>query len=193
MGTAVKVSREEYLEREEKALTKNEYRAGEIVAMAGASPNHIELMFSLGSELRALAKPKGCRLYGADLRLRIERADIYTYPDLAVACGSPRFNSDRPPALLNPVLIAEVLSASTQDYDRGEKFAHYRTIPSFREYLLVSADEARVEHYWRDDPDAAIWHFEDVRGRDVSLRIRTLEADLSLARVYELIEFDSLG
>ena len=190
MGTAVKISREEYLIREQQAHEKSEYRAGDIVAMAGASPNHVELMGAMTAELRALARPRNCRVYAADLRLQVERAESYTYPDLAVTCGTPQFNSDNPPALLNPVLIVEILSPTTGAYDRNEKFATYRLIPSFREYLLVSQDEVRIEHYWRE-PEASVWQFEDLRGPAAVLRVQTLEADLSLARVYELIDFSA--
>jgi Uma2 family endonuclease len=107
-------------------------------AMTGASANHNLIVLNTGASLREQLKKKPCRVYPSDLKLRIEATGLYTYPDLSVVCGEPRLESERGEVLLNPIILVDVLSESTEAYDRGKKFEHYRTIPGLQHYVLIS-------------------------------------------------------
>ena len=141
------ITPEEYLERERQAETKSEYLRGEVFAMAGGSPiraranRSTSLVRRLGDKL----SQRPCDVYATDVRLAISQAGLYTYPDVMVICGEPVAVDDRQDTVTNPVLIVEVLSDSTKNYDRGQKFQHYRSLPSLMEYLTVAQDEAHVE------------------------------------------------
>lgn len=141
---------EEYLAAERCSDVKHEYLRGEAYAMAGGTPTHAGLAMAVGVALSNALAGRPCRVYGSDLRVRIDATDLSTYPDITVICGRFESASIDPDAATNPMLIVEVLSDSTEAYDRGEKFAHYRRIPSLREYLLVSQREPRLESYARN-------------------------------------------
>ncbi len=144
-----RVTPEEYLAFERAAHEKHELIDGEIVAMSGGSPQHVLIANNIGGELRSLLRLGPCRVFGSDLRVQISDSDLYTYPDVTVVCESPRFEDDRRDSLVNPLVIFEVLSDSTESYDRGEKFARYRTLPSLADYVLVSQKRPLVEHFHR--------------------------------------------
>jgi len=149
---------QEYLLWEETQSTRHEYLNGQIFAMAGASAEHNDivanLLGALGNELR----DKPCRARGLDQRVKIPETGLYTYPDVLVVCGQPEYEDEKRLTLLNPTVIVEVLSDSTESYDRGKKFRHYRSIPSFRDYLLVAQDTVWVEHYVRSSEGGWILH-----------------------------------
>lgn len=136
-----------YLDAEQHSEVKHEYLRGEVYAMAGGTPEHSALAMAVGAALTTALAGHKCRVFGSDLRVRIESTDLSTYPDLTVICGAFEHAQDDPNAATNPVLIVEVLSDSTEAYDRGEKFSHYRRKPSLREYVLVSQHEPRLEAY----------------------------------------------
>jgi len=138
---------EQYLALERTAAYKSEYFRGEVFAMAGASPTHVLMVSNIVAALHGQLRRRPCTVYATDLRLKVNASGLYTYPDIIVVCGEPRFDDDQQDTLVNPTLIVEVLSESTQDYDRGGKFAQYRKIPSFAEYVLVAQDECHVEHF----------------------------------------------
>lgn len=141
---------EEYLAAERSSEVKHEYLRGDVYAMAGGTPTHAGLAMAIGVALSNALSGRPCRVFGSDLRVRVEATDLSTYPDVTVICGSfQRSEIDRD-AATNPVLIVEVLSDSTEAYDRGEKFAHYRRIPSLRAYVLVSQREPRLEAYTKN-------------------------------------------
>jgi len=140
---------EEYLIIERKAETKSEYFAGEIFLMAGASERHNLIVANLVDEIRVQFKNRPCKVYPSDMRVKIQATGLYIYPDVVVVCTKPEFEDNRNDTLLNPTLIIEVLSDSTEAYDRGKKFEHYRTLNSLSDYLLVSLDNPRVEYYVR--------------------------------------------
>ena len=140
----------DYLVAEEKSLTKNEYIAGAIYAMAGGTPEHAGLGASMSATLSIALRGHPCRVYSSDLRVRILETDMATYPDLTVVCGQIQTAPDDKNATINPTLLVEVLSDSTEAYDRGDKFAHYRDISSLKEYVLVSQHTQRVEVYRRN-------------------------------------------
>jgi Uma2 family endonuclease len=149
-------------------------------AMAGASLNHALLSNTMGSILRGQVPP-GCRTFNADLRIKVSEAGLYTYPDCSVICGDPQFASSQKDVVLNPLLIVEVLSPSTEGYDRGKKFEMYRTIESFREYLIVHQDRRHVEHYSKQDNGG--WLLREYSAED-SLSIEHLGVRISLEELY---------
>jgi Uma2 family endonuclease len=178
---------EEYLEIERKAEWKSEYFQGEMFAMAGASFAHVVIVGNLGRELGNRLEAGPCGVYSSELRLRVAPNGLYTYPDLMVICGEPQFADDRRDTVVNPVLIVEVLSESTEAYDRGKKFEQYRSLPSLREYLLVAQDAPRIEQ-WICQPDDH-WLRAEASGRDASIRLASIDCVLPLAKIYNKIEW----
>jgi Uma2 family endonuclease len=181
---------EQYLEMERKAAHKSEYVAGEIVAMSGASEQHVWIVGTVLSALRGKLRGGPCRTYASDLRVRVSSSRLFTYPDIVVYCGEPAFADDQSDTLLNPTLIVEVLSKSTESYDRGKKFEYYRGIESLVEYVTISQDRAHVEH-WTRRPDNR-WLLEDTDRLDGVLQLSSVGCDLSLAEIYEGVEFPEL-
>ena len=181
-----RISPEEYLELERAAETKHEYFNGEIYAMAGASLQHVAIIsntiIALGLQLRG----GPCRVLANDMRVKVSDTGLYTYPDLLVVCEDPRLEDGRRDTLLNPAIIIEVLSPSTEAYDRGEKFAHYRRLESLREYLLISQDRYRVERFVRHDDD---WTLKEFSGPAARVVLECIGCELPLVDVYEGIEF----
>jgi Uma2 family endonuclease len=175
------LTEDEYLRLERQAETKSEFHDGQMFAMAGGSPNHSLLASSFGALLYNQVPPV-CRVFNADLRIHIPAAGTYTYADCSVVCGEPQLSSDQRDNLLNPLLIVEVLSPSTEGYDRGKKFELYRTIAGFREYLLVHQDRRRVEHYSRQDDGS--WLLREHAGPGSSLAIGSLGVHVSLSDLY---------
>jgi Uma2 family endonuclease len=175
------LTEEEYLRIERQALDKSEFHDGQMFAMAGGSPNHSLLAASIGALLYGQVPP-GCRTFNADLQIKVASAGLYTYADCSVLCGEPRFSDDQRNALLNPLLIVEVLSPSTEGYDRGKKFELYRTIESFREYLLVHQDRRHVEHYSKQEDGS--WLLREHSGIEGSVDIARLGIRISLADLY---------
>ena len=150
---------QEYLDTERHSVDKHEFFAGEIFLMAGASPEHNLIVSSLTAALHAAVGGK-CLVFPSDQRLFVPATGLYTYADATVVCGTPDFNEDNPRALRNPQVICEVLSETTESYDRGKKFAQYRTIPGFTDYLLIAQDQAVIEHYHRQPSG---WLLQEVR------------------------------
>ena len=138
---------EEYIASERKATLKSEYLNGEILAMSGASSTHNLITLDIATELNIQLRQKDCLVYSNDMRVRTSPTGAYFYPDVAVVCNRPVFEDNVFDTLLNPIIVVEVLSPSTEAYDRGEKFAHYQELTSLREYILVSQDRIRVEQY----------------------------------------------
>ncbi|HZF07917.1 MAG TPA: Uma2 family endonuclease [Thermoanaerobaculia bacterium] len=176
---------EDYLAFERSAETRSEYVDGEMVAMAGASREHNLIVTNLLGELRSQLKGRPCELYPSDLRVRVPATGLYTYSDVVVVCGEPRFEDEHFDTLLNPSLVIEVLSASTEGYDRGKKFEHYRALDSLREYLLVSQDEPLVEQFVRQEDGA--WRFTATSGRDAVVHLPSLGCSLALAEIYDKV------
>ena len=177
---------EEYLAFEEAHTERHEYIAGQVYAMSGASTAHVILRDNLIVALHTRLRGSPCRPFGADLRVRSPDSAFYTYPDLTVVCGPPALDPGKTATLLNPTTLVEVLSDSTEAYDRGEKFAWYQTIPSLREYVLVSQHEARAERFARDAGGA--WSVTAASGLDAALPLPALGCELPLAELYEGVE-----
>lgn len=179
------VSPTEYLRRERRAQSKSEYRDGQIVAMTGTSPEHNLIAGDLFGELRQQLRGRTCRVFVADVRVKVSQSGLYTYPDVMVACGDIRFEDGHVDTLLNPTVIVEVLSPSTEAYDRGAKFAHYRRLESLQEYVLVAQDVMRVEHYRRD---GARWVLTEIDAPDAMLTLESCGCAVRLADIYERVE-----
>jgi Uma2 family endonuclease len=179
------ITPEEYLAFERQAEYKNEYFDGEIFAMVGASRKHNLITINIARELSQQLKKKPCEVYSSDMRIRIPNANIYTYADLTVACGEPKFEDAQVDTLLNPNVIVEVLSKSTASYDRSQKFAFYRTIESLTDYLLVSQDTFHVEHYTRQ-PDNR-WMLADFRSPEDVLQLDSVQCSLALGEIYDKV------
>ena len=181
------VTPEEYLHRERKAEFRSEYFRGETFAMAGASANHNLIVLNAGASLREQFKKKPCRVYPSDLKLRVEATGLYTYPDLSVVCGDPQLESDAGDVLLNPVVLVEVLSDSTEAYDRGKKFEHYRTIPSLMHYVLIAQDRHSID-YFRRSPEGD-WRLTSCQGLDGKVELASIESQLAATEVYDKVVF----
>ena len=176
------LSPEEYLESERKASTKSEFVDGRVFAMAGASENHNLLQTATGGLLFPQIRRRGCRLYPSDMRVKIPNRRTYFYPDLTIVCGEPQFEEERRDTLLNPTVIIEILSPSTAMYDRTEKFARYRSIPTLREYLLIAQESAMIEHFVRQQDQQWLWsiaeHLTD------TIELPSVGCTLALADLY---------
>lgn len=180
----------EYLAREREAETKSEYFQGEIFAMAGGSPAHsiiaMNISISLGSQLRK----KPCTAYTSDMRVKIAAIRKYCYPDVSVVCGKPEYEKDVfGESLLNPTLIVEVTSPSSADYDRGTKFAHYRALPSLKEYALVDSECVSVEVFSKQ-PNGK-WLLSEYKSLSESALLESIDCALPLAELYEKTEIQS--
>ncbi len=184
------ISPEEYLQREREAPYKSEYYAGEMFAMAGGSPTHSLLTLNVGGELRSLLKGNRCAPYDSNLRVFVAADGLYTYPDALVICGPLELVPGHDDMVTNPTLIVEVLSDSTEAYDRGRKFAHYRMLPSFAEYVLISQKEPLVEVFFRQGDGT--WQLTPVRGRDATVRLQSLGVELQLVEIYDRVEFPEI-
>jgi len=170
----------DYLVLEEASNVKHEFFGGEIYALAGGSPDHAALAMNLGAALLAGIGNRPCRVFSSDLRLRVLATGLATYPDVTVVCGPLERDPENRLTVTNPSLVAEVLSNSTEDYDRGEKLEHYKRIPSLRECLLVSHREPRIE-VWRRGNGGWERH---TAGRGERLRLDSLDCEIAVDDVY---------
>lgn len=178
---------EEYLARERKAEYKSEFVNGMIVAMAGANRSHSLILVNLSREVSRQLLGRPCETYTSDMRVRVSPTGLYTYPDLVAVCGEALFDDEHLDTLLNPTVIVEVLSPSTEAYDRGEKFAHYRRLESLREYVLVSQDKVRIESYVRQ---GAQWLLSEAGGLDDTVKLESIGCDLVLRDIYDKVRFE---
>lgn len=178
---------EEYLEAEVNSLDRHEFINGEIVLMAGGTPNHNEITSILNAILRVSLKGKPYSIFASDQRLWVPQLNNYTYPDVMVVAKPIELQSGRTDTITNPLLIAEVLSKGTRAYDRDDKFAAYRSIPSFQEYLLIDQYRLRVEQYSKTDANK--WIFSEYGVIGDRLMLSSISVEVSLADLYENIEF----
>lgn len=171
----------EYLAIERKAETRSEYIGGRAFLMSGASRRHNLIAGNLYREIGQQLRGRACEAYVADMRVKVDPTGMYTYPDIAAVCGEPQFEDSHIDTLLNPGVIIEVLSESTEAYDRGEKFAHYRRLGSLREYVLVAQDRIRIEHYRRDGDR---WIFSEAGD---TLDLPAIDCHIDVAAIYEKV------
>lgn len=176
----------EYLAFDRASEIKHELIQGYVYAMTGGSENHSLIAVNTSTSLRIQVRGRSCKVYNSDMRVQID-TDTYTYPDITVVCGESRLADRERETLLNPTLIIEVLSPSTERYDRGRKFQFYRQIESLRTYVLIAQDSPRIEWYVRDDDGR--WQFNDAAGMDAHVDLSSIGCTLALAEVYEQVSF----
>jgi len=178
---------EEYLRLERQAETRSEYWDGKVYALAGASEVHNLIVANLVMILGSQVKRRPCKVYPNDMRIKVRETGLYTYPDVIVICGKAIFEDRRRDTLLNPTVIIEVLSPSTEAYDRGTKFEHYRTLDSLSDYLLVAQGSPTVEHFERRPDDR--WLLSTYKGLDAVVPIASAGCSLPLMEVYDKLEW----
>jgi len=174
---------EEYLAMEETSTEKHEYYKGEIFAMSGPKVPHVAIAGNLFTELGIKLKGKKCRPYGSDMRIHIEANTLFTYPDISIICGELETLNDDNWNVLNPAVIVEILSPSTRNYDRGEKFKLYRDIPTLKEYILVDSESVHIEIFRLNESNH--WELEEYKAIKETLYIRTINANILIADIYE--------
>ena len=182
-----RLTAEEYLAIERKAETKSELIHGRMYAMSGASLAHIRITSNLVGAFRDRLKGRDCDVLVADMRVKVADTGMYTYPDVSIVCEQPKLEDSHFDTLLNPLVIVEVLSASTEAYDRGAKFAHYRRLASLQAYVLVSQREPTVECFVRTGDG---WTLTSATGLDAAIDIAPLGCTLQLSDVYERVSFE---
>jgi Uma2 family endonuclease len=180
---------EEYLALERKAEYKSEYLDGEIFAMAGASEEHNLIAGNIFASLHSQVRKQGCRAYISDMRIDMSRQGLYAYPDVVVVCGESEFSDKHKDNLINPKMIVEVLSKSTEEKDRGFKFMRYRKLESFVEYLIVSQDKPYVEHYVRQSGNR--WVMTEISDLEERINLTAIQGELKMPDIYEGISFAS--
>ena len=176
---------EEYLVKEREAEFKSEYRNGQIVMMPGASRQHNLITVNVSSGLHIQLLDKSCEVYTNDMRVKVSESGLYTYPDVIVVCVEPRFEDGHFDTLLNPTVVVEVLSPSTEDYDRHGKFYSYQTLESLQEYILVSQYEVCVEQYIRQDEE---WQLMEYRSLDDVMINASIECQLAIRAIYAKVK-----
>jgi Uma2 family endonuclease len=180
-----KVTEEQYLAIERAAEFRSEFLDGEMFAMSGGSMEHASIQTNILVELSLALRGTPCRAFGPDLRIKVS-SRMYTYPDVSVVCGKPLLADEHEDNLLNPVVIVEVLSPSTEKYDRGLKFQQHRTIASLRDYILIDQGQMRIEQYTRQPDDT--WSLRDYQRPEQELKIDSIGASIPLQRIYDRVE-----
>ncbi len=178
---------EEYLALEEQAEFKSEYRNGKIVPMTGGTTNHNKIAGNFYAFLRFALRGNKYDIYIGDVRLWIPKYRQYTYPDVMVIEGQPVYTGTSTTTVTNPSLIVEVLSKSTQNYDQGNKFLYYRSIPEFKEYILIDQYQYRVMHYVKTGDGK--WVFDEIEGESANLSLETVDFEITLTDLYEQVDF----
>jgi Uma2 family endonuclease len=185
-----RVTPAEYLAMERSSREKREYINGRVYAMAGASRRHNLIVGNILRELSTQLRGRPCEAYVSDMRVKVQHTGMYTYPDVVALCDDPRLEDAELDTLLNPSVIVEVLSPSTERYDRGVKFAHYRRLDSLQEYVLVAQGTPRVEHFRREGDQWVLTEISDPGG---ALALPSLGCVLRLADIYERVDFPADG
>jgi Uma2 family endonuclease len=182
---------EEYLRFEEQAEQRHEYHNGNVIPMSGGTIEHNQiagnLFRSIGNTL--IESGKKCLVLSSDMKIWIDAAQRFVYPDVTVLCDEPHFYKDRRDAIANPLLLVEVLSESTEAYDRGKKFERYGSLSSLREYVLVSQSEPAVEVFFRDHDRPDDWQYHRATGLDALIQLQAISCELSLKEIYHLVTF----
>lgn len=177
----------EYLEAERKATGKHELMNGKIITMTGASLKHNRIVSNLIIEIGSILKGKSCEVFPSDMRVNIPSSNSFTYPDLTIVCGKPELLDDHFDNLLNPTVIIEVLSPSTESYDRGNKFFTYQQIPSFKEYILVDSTSLTIQTIVKKDD--GLWQFAAITNPASTLTIHSISQTILVSDVYDGVDF----
>jgi Uma2 family endonuclease len=182
------MTEEEYLAFERASAARHEFLDGRVYAMAGASLKHGDIIQNTSSNLFIKLRGGPCRAVTNELRVRVDATGLHTYPDIVVLCGEPQLTDDHLDTLTNPTVLVEVLSPSTEAYDRGAKWRHYQQIASLREYVLIAQDAPAVEHFIRQDDGS--WRYEATIGLEAAVEFPTLGCALTLTEIYGDVRFD---
>lgn len=183
-----RITPEEYLDLERTAEGRSEYLAGEMFLMSGGTREHTQIATNISAEITFFFKDKPCVIYPFNMRTKVAQTGLYTYPDIVAVCGEAAFEDENLDTLVNPTLIIEVLSESTESYDRGRKFAHYRSIKSLREYVLVSQWECWVERFLRREDGS--WAYSECTDPGGSLELTSIACAIPLSTVYHKVDFE---
>ena len=178
----------EYLAHERASDYKSEFYAGEVFALAGGSEQHNLISGNVYASFHAQLRRRQCTVYPSDMRVFIQHTGLYTYPDVSVVCGPAQFQDAQRDTLLNPTVIVEVLSPSTENYDRGKKFQNYRTLDSLQEYIVIAQNTYHIEHYIRQPNNQ--WLLEEFDDKMTIVGITAIECTLTLQDVYEKVTFE---
>jgi len=178
----------EYLAFERDSTFKHEYRNGAVFAAHGANQRHNLIAGGTLSALYWQIRGRICQVYASLMRIKVQATGLYTYADFSVVCGEVQVEDEFDDTILNPTVIIEILSPSTETYDRGEKFQHYQKLESLQEYVLISQDSPRIERYMRQGHDS--WMLAEAQGLDASIELTSIGCTLKLAEVYEQITFE---
>ncbi|MBE9122507.1 Uma2 family endonuclease [Tychonema sp. LEGE 07199] len=181
---------EQYLALEETAEDKNEYLNGEIIPMTGGSTNHNRLAGNVYIALNLALPEQEYDVFIGDVRLWVPKVRLYTYPDVMVILGKPEYHNNRTDMITNPQVIVEVLSKSTKNYDRGDKFKLYKTIPSFREYILIDQTQLNVEQYSKTENKR--WLYSEYDEEDTALVFNSFEVEVPLSAIYKKVNFEEV-
>lgn len=174
---------EEYLQMEDTSAEKHEYYQGEIFAMSGAKVQHNMISLNIALALGNKLKGKTCKPFNSDQRIYVEKNSLFTYPDISIVCGDPETRNNDELNLVNPTVIIEVLSSSTKNYDRGEKFKLYRDIPTLKEYTLVDSESISVEAFYIND--TGHWELTEYKNIEDTLFIKAIQSSFELSEIYE--------
>lgn len=177
----------EYLAFERASDIRHEYFNGEVYDMSGASRRHNLIQVGISASLFQQTQGRPCEVYGSDMRVKVSATGLYTYPDVSIVCGEPELEDSHLDTLLNPTILIEVISPSTEGYDRGRKSEQYRRIASLQEYLLVTQDRPYVEQYWRQTQG---WLFQDIAGLDTQISLSSIACTLLLGSIYHKVTFE---
>jgi Uma2 family endonuclease len=176
-----------YFAAEEATEGKNEYYQGEIRSMVGASTNHNRIVVSLSSALDSVLESRHCEVFSSDVKLYVAEHDLATYPDLIIICGEPRYWAERQDTVTNPTVIMKVLSKSTRGYDTGKKFALYRALPTFQDYVLVEQERVHIDHYHKLADGR--WLLTTYEHPEAMLVLESVNAEIMLSRIYRRVDW----
>lgn len=179
---------EEYLEIQESSEEKLEFRNGEIVAMAGGTANHSLISTSITTALdNAIDEnQKDCIVFTSDMKVKIEKFNAFVFPDSSVVCGEAVYNNEKQTILKNPILLIEILSESSQNYDKGQKFEYYRSLPSFKEYMIIYQTMPKVQTWFKEAED--LWRIGNAEGLDAVIRLHSIGLEIALKDIYKRIK-----
>lgn len=186
--TKIRYTPQEYLAIERGAEERSEYFDGEIFAMGGASEQHNLIGGNIFASLHFQLKTRPCKVYSSDMRVKVNETGLYTYPDVVALCAPSQFDDHQKDTLINPALIIEVLSKSTEGYDRGEKFAHYRKIETLMEYVLIAQNKHHIERYVRQQDNN--WLMSETYNVQDTIKLVSIDCSLALAEIYDKVEFN---
>jgi len=176
------ISSEEYFEMEKYAVFKSEYYHGELFAMSGASVNHNLITMNTGASLHTSLRNSNCFVFPSDIKVQVDEAMHYTYPDISIVCGDIKYAANRNDVISNPIVIIEILSKSTADYDKGSKFTAYKHIDSLQDYILIDQYSYHVEYYHK--LDKMEWNFKDIKNLNNFFTIKSINVELKLSDIY---------